>query len=118
MSFTLDVIGDPRAAWEQAHELPLTDVDVWLALIKKYEKIDRLAVLTPLREIVDAELVQANARYYKTVARRIKHMRTLARAPTGQPMSMPSSLNSARGTIAGNACWPSSTAQVCLERGR
>ncbi|ORM38058.1 hypothetical protein BFL43_01565 [Williamsia sp. 1135] len=79
VSFTLDVIGDLRAAWEQAHELPLTDIDVWLDLIKKYEKIDRLAVLTPLREIVDAELEQANARFYKTVARRVKHMRTLAR---------------------------------------
>ncbi|MCZ4552195.1 hypothetical protein [Gordonia rubripertincta] len=79
VSFTLDVIGDPRAAWEQAHDLPLTDIDVWLDLIKKYEKIDRLAVLAPLRQIVDAELEHAKARHYKTVARRIKHMRTLAR---------------------------------------
>lgn len=31
------------------------------------------------RQIVDAELEHANARHYKTVARRIKHMRTLAR---------------------------------------
>lgn len=78
VSFSLNTIGDLRLAWEQAHALSLTDVSTWLDLTKKYEKIDPLAVLEPLRWLVEAELESTGPRHYKVAARHLKRMSKLA----------------------------------------
>lgn len=75
--FTLD---DPRRAWEQARALSLSpDDSLWLDLIKRYEKIDKLAVLDPLVGLVDAELEYTGVGHYKAAARYLKRMRTIAK---------------------------------------
>ncbi|MEE4025040.1 hypothetical protein V1Y59_18285 [Gordonia sp. PKS22-38] len=76
--FSLNTLRDPRQAWAQAHDLSLTDGSLWLDLIKKYEKIDRLAVLGPLTDLVHAELETAGAGHYQAAARHLVRMRRLA----------------------------------------
>ncbi|NED60022.1 hypothetical protein G3I15_03675 [Streptomyces sp. SID10244] len=58
--------------------MELADADVWLDLVKKYEKVDRLAVLPPLEALARNELENAGAGHYRAAARHLKRMRRLA----------------------------------------
>ncbi|MCH5642262.1 DUF6880 family protein [Gordonia sp. ABSL49_1] len=80
VAFSLFTLDDPRRAWEQARALRLSpDDSLWLDLIKRYEKIDKLAVLDPLVGLVDAELEYTGVGHYKAAARHLKRMRTIAK---------------------------------------
>lgn len=80
VAFSLFTLDDPRRAWEQARALRLSpDDSLWLDLIKRYEKIDKLAVLDPLVGLVDAELEYTGVGHYKAAARYLKRMRTIAK---------------------------------------
>ncbi len=64
--FSLNTLHDTQRAWDTAHSLKMTDADVWLHLVKKYEKIDRLAVLPPLEALTRNELENVGAGHYRT----------------------------------------------------
>ncbi len=66
-------------AWKLAHNLGLEDTDIWSELGKAYEKFDALAVLPVYTELVEQELRGADARHYRSAARRLKKMRALAK---------------------------------------
>ena len=76
--FALLSLKDVQFAWNLAHSLGLQDVDAWERLAKAYEKIDPLAVLPVLTELVENELAEADAHRYRVAARRLKKMRQLA----------------------------------------
>jgi hypothetical protein len=76
--FSLLTLKDTRRAWEQAHALDLPDDDVWVELIKVYERTDPLAVLPVHRRLVEHQLVQADATNYRKAAKRLATMRKLA----------------------------------------
>ena len=65
-------------AWSLARSLGLDDDRVWSDLGKSYEKLDPLAVLPVYTELVERELAVADARNYRSAARRLKKMRKLA----------------------------------------
>lgn len=69
---------DISYAWALAHDLGLDDDRTWSDLGKAYEKRDPLAVLPVYMRLVDRELIDADARNYRSAARRLKKMRTLA----------------------------------------
>ncbi len=76
--FALLTLKDVQFAWDQAHSIGLRDADVWERLATAYAKIDSLAVLPILTELVENELTAAGAQHYKLAARRLKKMRKLA----------------------------------------
>ena len=76
--FALLTLKDVQFAWDQAHSIGLHDADAWERLVKAYEKIDPLAVLPVLTELVENELMEADAHRYRVAARRLKKMRKLA----------------------------------------
>ncbi|MCY7297770.1 MAG: hypothetical protein LH616_00985, partial [Ilumatobacteraceae bacterium] len=76
--FALSSLKQVQVAWDLAHSLELHDADVWALLVKAYEKVDPLAVLPILTELVEAELTVADSRHYRVAARRLKKMRRLA----------------------------------------
>lgn len=69
-------------AWSLARSLGLDDDRIWSDLGKSYEKLDPLAVLPVYTEIVERELAVADARNYRSAARRLKKMRKLAAGST------------------------------------
>ena len=69
---------DVPLAWNLAHSLGLTDARTWSDLVKAYEKLDPIAVLPVHTELVESELVVADAKNYRSAARRLKKMRKLA----------------------------------------
>lgn len=76
--FTLLALSDVEAAWKLAHSLGLRDGVTWEALIKAYEKVDRLAVIPIHQDLVINELVGTGAQHYRRAARRLVKMRRLA----------------------------------------
>jgi hypothetical protein len=76
--FILNTLKDVRYAWELASCLGLTDDTTWKELVKKYEKIDPLAVLPVLQRLAVDELIEAKAQNYRFAARRLAKMRRLA----------------------------------------
>ena len=76
--FALLTLKDVRLAWNLAHSLTLTDAATWKELVKKYEKVDPLAVLPVLQQLAVDELVEAKAQNYRFAARRLAKMRKLA----------------------------------------
>lgn len=78
---------DVSLAWQLAHDLGLRDGDVWAEVAKAYEKIDPIAVLPIYTNLVEGELKGAQAQYYRSAARRLKHMRKLA-AKSGEASSV------------------------------
>jgi hypothetical protein len=71
---------DVPLAWNLAHSLGLQDDGTWSNLAKAYEKLDPLAVLPVHTRLVERELAEADARHYRSAARRLKKMRKLAAA--------------------------------------
>lgn len=78
VQFALLTLNDVQFAWTLAHDLALTDNITWARLAKEYEKVDPLATLPVLTRLVKDDLTAADARNYKTAARRLKTMRRLA----------------------------------------
>lgn len=73
--FALLSLKDVQFGWNLAHSLGLQDADAWELLAKAYEKVDPLAVLPVLSELVENELTEADAHRYRVAARRLKKMR-------------------------------------------
>lgn len=71
-------LNDISYAWALAHELGLDDDHTWSDLANAYEKIDPLAVLPVYSGLVERELADADARNYRSAARRLTKMRALA----------------------------------------
>jgi hypothetical protein len=69
---------DVPFAWNLAHSLGLKDDRTWSDLVKAYERIDPIAVLPVLAELVENELEVTDARNYRHAARRLAKMRKLA----------------------------------------
>lgn len=78
VGFALHHLEDVPFAWELAHSLGLVDSGLWESLAKRYEFIDPLAVLPIYADQVRADLERADAATYRSAARRLAHMRTLA----------------------------------------
>lgn len=77
--FALHTLKDPQLAWHLAHDLALDADPTWNELIKTYQKVDPLAVLPIHTRLVLSDLVEADAKRYRSAARRLATMRTLAR---------------------------------------
>lgn len=84
VSFALGALQDPQQAWELAHELELDNPHLWETLADQYQTIDPAAVLPIYTQIVHDTLKQANAKNYKTAARRLAQMRLLT---AGTPLA-------------------------------
>ncbi len=69
---------DIPLAWNLARTLGLEDDRTWSDLGKAYEKLDPVAVLPVYTDLVERELADADARHYRSAARRLKKMRKLA----------------------------------------
>lgn len=78
MLFALLTLREVDQAWTLAHNLGLSDADIWTRLAKEYQKHEPLAVLPVLATLVTGDLVQADARSYQIAARRLTTMRNLA----------------------------------------
>lgn len=76
--FAQHSLNDLPFAWDLAHRLGLDDDRTWSDLAKAYEKLDPTAVLPVYTRLVEHELVAADARNYRSAARRLKKMRKLA----------------------------------------
>lgn len=76
--FAQNSLKDVPLAWNLAHDLGLDDARTWSDLVKVYEKRDPLAVLPIYTELVEGELTAADAKNYRSAARRLKKMRKLA----------------------------------------
>ncbi|MHB1213021.1 MAG: hypothetical protein ACYC90_13720 [Candidatus Nanopelagicales bacterium] len=76
--FTLLTLDDIPRAWQLAHDLELSDADMWARLAKAYEEVDALAVLPVLEQLARGDLIQADARRYRTAAVRLDRMRAIA----------------------------------------
>jgi hypothetical protein len=76
--FTLLTLQNPQLAWEQAHQTELVDTQVWEELVKAYETVDPAAVLPVYQQLVEHELVNADAQHYRRAAKRLAKMRKLA----------------------------------------
>ncbi|MDO3648583.1 hypothetical protein [Nocardia mangyaensis] len=76
--FALGSLGDVELAWDAAHALNLTSVDVWDRLVAAYEPVDPAAVVPVLADLVTAELAHTGVRHYQVAARYLRRMRALA----------------------------------------
>ena len=76
--FILLTLKDVPRAWQRAYELQLSDADTWARLAKAYEKVDAFAVLPVLERLVRGDLVEADAKRYRTAAVRLARMRAIA----------------------------------------
>jgi hypothetical protein len=76
--FALHHLDDVDLAWTLAHNLGLNDARTWSELADAYEQIDPLGLLPVLRDLVVADLREADARGYRQAARRLRRMRKLA----------------------------------------
>jgi tetratricopeptide (TPR) repeat protein len=76
--FALHHLGEVELAWALAHNLGLTDARTWSEVANAYEQVDPLGVLPVLRDLVVADLRNADARGYQQAARRLRRMRRLA----------------------------------------
>lgn len=79
VAFVLHSLHDVPLAWRLAHSLGLNDSGLWESVAAAYEKIDPLAVLPIYSDQVESALERADARSYRWAARRLAHMRVLAR---------------------------------------
>ncbi len=76
--FALLSLNDVQYAWQLAHSLGLEDDGTWNELVKKYEKVEPLAVLPVLQRLAVKELAETGAQHYRVAARRLAKMRKLA----------------------------------------
>jgi hypothetical protein len=76
--FALLTRKEVQFAWKLAYSLGLDSDDVWERLATAYERVDPLAVLRVLAQLVDNELTEAGAQHYRIAARRLAKMHKLA----------------------------------------
>lgn len=76
--FALLTLKEPEFAWDLANSLELDCDHTWGELVKRYEKVDPIAVIPIHRRLVERELVDAGAQHYRLAAKRLAKMRTLA----------------------------------------
>lgn len=84
--FILLTLQDASRAWQRAHDLALADKDCWARLVQEYEKVDALAVLPIQEQLVRGELMEADAKQYRSAAIRLDRMRAIAAATAHAPM--------------------------------
>lgn len=78
VGFVLNTLGQPRQAWDLALALGLVDDDIWDQLATAFEQVDPAAALPVHSRLVTQELTHADARRYRSAARRLARMRTLS----------------------------------------
>jgi hypothetical protein len=76
--FVQHTLSDVDRAWRLAHELGLDSDEAWARLVEDYQHRDPIAVLPVLTRLVDSDLSEADARRYKSAAKRLRQMRALA----------------------------------------
>ena len=76
--FALLTLEAPELAWGLAHELSMSDADVWDRVLKEYEQLDPIATLPVHTRLVEELLVDAGAGNYQRAAERLRTMRRLA----------------------------------------
>ncbi|HEV7209195.1 MAG TPA: hypothetical protein VGN54_10705 [Mycobacteriales bacterium] len=103
VTFTLNTLNDPQAAWDLAHDLCLDSDYAWADLANAYGKIDPLAVLPIHERLVRNELADAGAEHYRRAAKRLAAMRKLAPTPDSAAMGRRPDLRPPRGTQASAA---------------
>lgn len=79
VSFALHSLDDPGLAWRLAHDLGLEDHQLWADLADRYETIDPAAVLPIHIRQIHALLENADAKHYRTAARKLGHLRALTK---------------------------------------
>jgi len=84
--FILLTLQDASRAWQRAHDLALADKDCWARLVQEYEKVDALAVLPIQERLVRGELMEADAKQYRSAAIRLDRMRAIAAGTPHAPM--------------------------------
>lgn len=82
--FAVNTLKEVHLAWDLAHTLALEDFGVWSILLKQYEGVDPAATIPIHQRLVEAELVEADARNYRAAARRLATMRRLAAGDTSE----------------------------------
>jgi Family of unknown function (DUF6880) len=85
VAFAQHHLGDIELAWTLAHNTGLADVRMWGKLTDAYEKVDPLAVLPVLRDLVLADIKETDARGYQFAARKLLRMRRLAAGTSHAP---------------------------------
>lgn len=78
VGFVLNSLQRPQQAWDLAHALGMDDDHTWDQLATAFEQVDPAAALPVHARLVTQELTTADARRYRTAARRLARMRTLA----------------------------------------
>jgi len=78
VAFALTSLKEPELAWRFAHDLDLTDGRLWSDVLKAYERVDPLATLPRHLNLAIGELAVADARNYRSAARRLARVRKLA----------------------------------------
>jgi hypothetical protein len=76
--FVLLTLEDVPRAWTAAHDLGLAEEQLWTRLVEAYEATDPAAVVPVLRRLVESDLSVADARNYRTAARRLRRLRDLS----------------------------------------
>jgi hypothetical protein len=76
--FQLETLRDVSAAWESAHQLGLTDPQLWGQLAKAYTSIDPKAAIRVQLQLVAASLEVADTRKYRPAARDLSKIRVSA----------------------------------------
>ena len=79
VSFALHTLDDPELAWRLAHDLGLDEPPLWAELADRYETIDPVAVLPIHIRQIHALLENADAKHYRTAARKLAHLRALTK---------------------------------------
>lgn len=76
--FALQEPADAELAWELAWSLDLESAELWSDVAAAYEAIDQLETLRVHQRLAERDLVHADARGYRSAARRLARMRSLA----------------------------------------
>ena len=74
------VAGDVSRAWGEAKRLGVTSPHTWERLCTAYGPANPAAVIPVLKELVDVDLEQADARQYRIAVKRLKQIRSLSLA--------------------------------------
>ncbi len=72
-------LGLDERAWNEAHRFTLHERQ-WTRLVAAREKVDPASVVPVLRELIDTDLQIADARNYKSAAKRLKQLRAALKA--------------------------------------
>lgn len=85
--FQLVTLGDVRTAWQNAHQLGLTDAQLWGELAKAYLPIDAPAAIRVQLQLVAETLEVADTRKYRPAARDLSKIRASALSAGVEPLA-------------------------------